>query len=100
MPRGDHRCSHVPATTAAPKAEACESCGTAQNRRVCLTCGFVGCCESQQGHAEAHAKATGHHVISAMPITHLSFCWCYACETYVVGPVDHPAAQAKAKQAS
>lgn len=94
--RADHRCEHVPGSTPEPQADACQTCGTQKNRRMCLTCGFVGCCESQKGHARAHAEATGHHVLTAMPITRLSFVWCYACEDYVFGPHDHPAVAQKA----
>lgn len=94
---GDKRCVHVPAQMpAAVPAEACATCGTSENRRLCLTCGRVGCCDSLGAHAKAHAEATGHWVISALPLSRLSFVWCYKCNDYVIGPKDHPAVLASA----
>ncbi|HET9901639.1 MAG TPA: UBP-type zinc finger domain-containing protein [Actinomycetes bacterium] len=45
--------------------------------RACLTCDYVGCCDSSRArHATAHAGATGHPVIqSAQPGE--SWRWCY-----------------------
>jgi CPA1 family monovalent cation:H+ antiporter len=49
---------------------------------MCATCGHVGCCESQAGHATAHATISGHPVILSMPVGE-GFVWCYADRTYV-----------------
>ncbi|HEY6842756.1 MAG TPA: UBP-type zinc finger domain-containing protein, partial [Thermoanaerobaculia bacterium] len=38
----------------------CEECGRAEPLRRCLTCGYVGCCESFGAHDTQHARATGH----------------------------------------
>jgi hypothetical protein len=32
--------------------------------------------------------------MSALPLSRLSFVWCYKCDAYVIGPADHPAAVA------
>lgn len=90
---GTARCRHVPTAipTIAP-AEQCATCGTADNRRFCLTCGHVGCCDSLAGHAKAHAEATGHWVMTSLPLSRIAFVWCYACSLYVIGPTNHPAA--------
>jgi CPA1 family monovalent cation:H+ antiporter len=77
------RCAHQPASVAAPRADACEGCGSTLNLRLCTECGFVGCCESQRGHDRTHALATKHHVIKSLPLAPSSFTWCYACGRYV-----------------
>lgn len=76
-------CPHVTLEPAVPRADACEECGSRFNLRACTTCGHVGCCESQQGHNTAHARASDHAVIRSMPIGRSSFTWCYECDRYV-----------------
>lgn len=75
-------CEHVPAEAAAPSGSRCEECGSTYNLRLCATCGHVGCCESQAGHARAHAHATDHQIIYQMPADS-GFIWCYADRRYV-----------------
>jgi uncharacterized UBP type Zn finger protein len=97
---GSSRCVHVPAHVPdVVPAAACATCNTDENRRLCLTCGHVGCCDSLGAHAKAHAEATGHWVISALPLSRRSFVWCYKCDDYVIGPADHPAVLAAAASA-
>lgn len=67
--------------TATPRAEACEGCGTRKVLRVCLTCGHVGCCESDKGHAAAHFEETGHELIRAWRGG--AFVYCYAHGRYL-----------------
>lgn len=76
-------CTHQSEEIAAPRADACEDCGSGFNLRVCTDCGYVGCCESQLGHDREHARATGHPVIKSLPLREGSFTWCYACRRYV-----------------
>jgi CPA1 family monovalent cation:H+ antiporter len=76
-------CAHAADQIAEPRATACEECGSTFNLRVCTTCGHVGCCESQQGHNTAHARASGHPVIKSMPVGPGHFTWCYACNRYL-----------------
>jgi uncharacterized UBP type Zn finger protein len=76
-------CTHEPTTVAAPRATACEGCGSTFNLRLCADCGYVGCCESQQGHDRTHALATHHEVIKSLPLGQSSFTWCYACDRYI-----------------
>lgn len=78
----DTGCDHVPSTPPDPQTAACSGCGSTTNLRLCATCGHVGCCESQAGHARAHALGTDHPVIYAMPVGS-SFVWCYADNRYV-----------------
>lgn len=75
-------CSHVPADRAAPAAGHCQECGSEFNLRLCATCGHIGCCELQAGHARAHALAEGHPVIVQMPAGS-GFVWCYVEQAYV-----------------
>ena len=76
-------CVHEPEHTATARANACEGCGSTFNLRLCSECGYVGCCESQQGHNRTHALGTGHHVIKSLPLSSGSFTWCYACGRYL-----------------
>ncbi len=80
--KGDS-CEHAPGETAAPRARACEGCGSTFNLRVCAECGYVGCCESQRAHDRSHALDAGHPVIKSLPLSRSSFTWCYSCERYV-----------------
>lgn len=77
------RCPHFDGHVTPPRSEKCEGCGSTVNLRVCTTCGHVGCCESQQGHNTAHAKASRHPVIKSLPLGEGHFTWCYTCNAYV-----------------
>ena len=76
------RCEHSPADLAAPQSETCQECGSDNQLRLCATCGHVGCCESQAGHARAHALAQGHQVIFQIPAPD-GFAWCYEERRYL-----------------
>ncbi len=75
-------CAHMPAALATPQAAACQECGSRVSLRLCATCGHVGCCESQAGHARAHALGDGHPVIFQMPAPG-GFAWCYQERRYL-----------------
>lgn len=75
-------CSHLPETIAAPSGARCEECSSTHSLRMCATCGHVGCCESQAGHARQHAHAERHPVIVALPVDR-GFTWCYEENAYV-----------------
>ena len=50
--------------------------------RKCLTCGYVGCCDSSPGqHANKHFRQTGHPVMQ--PFQSGDWKWCYVHEAYV-----------------
>jgi len=76
-------CPHTPERVASPSGGACEECGSTWNLRLCASCGHVGCCESQAGHARAHALGVDHPVIYQMPVGPGSFVWCYAEDRYL-----------------
>lgn len=76
-------CEHAPAAPADPRADSCEECASRFNLRSCTACGHVGCCESQAGHARAHALAEQHPVIEQMTGAGPGFAWCYDENRYV-----------------
>jgi uncharacterized UBP type Zn finger protein len=76
-------CAHAPAVATAPRATACEECGSTFNLRSCTQCGHVGCCESQAGHARAHALGEHHPVIEQITGSGPGFAWCYDESGYV-----------------
>lgn len=76
-------CTHIPATIAAPTGTACQKCGDTTNLRLCTECGYVGCCESHEGHGREHALTHHHPVIKSLPLGDRSFTWCYECDAYV-----------------
>lgn len=79
------QCPHVTETTPDARAEssACVECGLDSPTRICMTCGHVGCCESMNGHATAHAHANHHPIIRSLPLSDSSFTWCYECNAYL-----------------
>ncbi len=75
-------CPHHPAGLAAPQADQCQECGSRVNLRMCASCGHVGCCESQAGHARAHALGGRHPIIYSVPVGR-GFAWCYEEDRYL-----------------
>lgn len=76
-------CAHAPAVAAQPRSKVCEECDSNFNLRACATCGHVGCCESQAGHARAHALSEHHPVIEQITSGGPGFAWCYEENSYV-----------------
>jgi uncharacterized UBP type Zn finger protein len=75
-------CEHAPRSVPSAQASACQECDSRFNIRLCATCGHVGCCDSQAGHARTHADQTGHPVIYANPEGG-GFVWCYPHNRYL-----------------
>ena len=49
--------------------------------RMCLECGYIGCCDSSEGkHATAHFKESGHPLIRSVE-NH--WIWCYVDDRMV-----------------
>lgn len=82
------RCQHLLAVTTAelerpPRTpEGCEECLASGerwvHRRMCVTCGHVGCCDSSTGkHATQHYQTTGHAVMRSIERGE-PWMWCYA----------------------
>lgn len=80
-----NECAHILETKPDLKftGTTCLECGVSAPTRVCLTCGHIGCCETTNGHALAHSRASGHPVIRELPISERSFTWCYGCDAYL-----------------
>ena len=79
-------CPHIKeiaSAAVAPVSDHCSECDSTSSLRMCLTCGHVGCCESQKGHNTLHAKTSDHPVIRSLPLSANSFTWCYSCKAYV-----------------
>jgi uncharacterized UBP type Zn finger protein len=77
-------CPHLnqlnPAARSSKKS--CEVCGEKQHLRLCLTCGFVGCCESLGSHDTEHSRATTHPFIRPHGCDY-DWLWCYACNAFL-----------------
>lgn len=87
IPQSPAACIHWdPQVEAAGPRPRCIGCGSADELRLCVTCGHVGCCESQLAHATKHWLATGHP--TTIPVTDGDppWRWCYADDMYVTGP--------------
>ena len=61
---------------------ACEACGLTEDLRLCLTCGYVGCCESHGAHDTEHFRATKHPFIRPQASEYRRL-WCYACGAFL-----------------
>ena len=64
-----------------PSANGCEDClkigDEWVNLRLCMTCGYVGCCDnSKNKHATRHHNESGHPVIVSYEINE-KWLWCY-----------------------
>lgn len=67
-----------------PAARGCVDCLRTGDRwvhlRVCMTCGYVGCCDSSPNkHASAHARATLHPLIQSYEPGE-DWWWCFVDE--------------------
>ena len=75
-------CTHtgqiVPVLPSAPGCEDCLQNGdTWVHLRICLSCGYVGCCDdSVNRHARGHADATGHAIARSIEPGE-RWAWCY-----------------------
>ena len=79
------QCPHLAQMPQGPSVETttCAECGLTSSTRLCLACGHVGCCDSSNGHATAHAETSKHAIIRSLPLSASSFTWCYECKAYL-----------------
>lgn len=64
-----------------PSADVCEACVALGDGwpglRMCLTCGFVGCCDqSKNKHSLQHFRETGHPLVRPHRQFGMSWIWC------------------------
>jgi len=73
-----HTAQIVPVLPSAPGCEDCLQNGdTWVHLRICLSCGYVGCCDdSVNRHARGHAEATGHAIARSIEPGE-RWAWCY-----------------------
>ncbi len=78
------QCPHLStlAAEARPDKDRCEACGGTSDLRVCLTCGYVGCCESHGAHDTRHFEETGHPFIRPQGLPD-PWLWCYECKAFL-----------------
>jgi len=82
------RCTHLGYVGETPGLPlACPVCERDRSRwvhlRMCLTCGFVGCCDSSPGrHAVRHFQETGHPVMRSIEPGE-AWAWCYVDRAYL-----------------
>jgi len=89
-------CTHldqVQLTELPPSVEGCEEClatgGKWLHLRICLECGYVGCCDDSPGqHARAHASQTDHPIIRSLE-PHEDWSWCFVDQVAFVIPEVH-----------
>jgi CPA1 family monovalent cation:H+ antiporter len=79
--RCPHRAALDERTTST--ADRCAVCGLAEDLRLCLTCGYVSCCESHGAHDTDHWKETGHPFIRPHLVKGAHWTWCYACNAFL-----------------
>ena len=78
-------CTHVDQIkSVTPQAEGCVDCLATGDRwvhlRLCVGCGYVGCCDSSPNkHASAHFAGTEHPIVRSMEPNE-DWYWCYVDE--------------------
>ena len=81
-------CSHLDQIEAVrPETDVCPQCvelgDTWPALRMCLICGFVGCCDtSKNKHMLAHVHETGHPIIRSIQHGE-AWIWCYEDEAFI-----------------
>lgn len=78
-------CPHVGGATAVTTTEKpqCERCAVRDHLRLCISCGGVFCCESDNAHNREHFEETGHPIIVSHGPLPYRFTWCWACNAYL-----------------
>lgn len=78
----DKPCSHLDMIQVMePETDVCEQCAALGDiwpaLRMCLVCGFVGCCDaSKNKHMKAHFEVTGHCIFRSVRLDE-RWGWCY-----------------------
>jgi predicted ester cyclase len=89
---GDKPCSHLDQIeVTSPTTSVCEQCEATGDvwpaLRMCLICGFVGCCDTAKNrHMAAHYQETGHPIIRSINRGE-RWVWCYEDDAFFEGTV-------------
>ncbi|MEM8556999.1 MAG: cation:proton antiporter [Bacteroidota bacterium] len=84
-PEAAAKCAHLhQIRPVQPSAHGCEDCLKTGDwwvhLRICMVCGYVGCCDSSPNqHARKHYEATGHAIIRSLEPGE-TWGWCYEDE--------------------
>ena len=83
VPEPPESCTHWSPVVLETPRRRCEECDATEELRLCVSCGHVGCCESQQAHGTKHWLVSGHP--NTVPVGDAPFHWrwCYADDMYV-----------------
>jgi uncharacterized UBP type Zn finger protein len=80
----EKECSHLDQINpdVKPSAEVCQECvalgDTWPALRMCLICGYVGCCdEAKNKHSLRHFQETGHPLIKPYKERGMNWIWCH-----------------------
>jgi uncharacterized UBP type Zn finger protein len=70
-----------------PKKPVCEDCLKRGDKwtelRLCMTCGYVGCCDTSKNmHARMHFEETGHPIVRSLHKKD-TWMWCYPDQMFV-----------------
>lgn len=85
---GSNICEHfAEAGDVTPAAAGCVAClaegQTWHHLRLCLTCGYVGCCNASAGrHATRHFEESGHATIKSFEPRE-DWGWCFLDSLYI-----------------
>lgn len=88
------RCAHLDQVqVTSTDKDSCEDCvpmGSGWvHLRMCLICGYVGCCDSSPNrHATAHARDASHPLVRSIEPGE-SWVWCYVDQA-LVGEIPQP----------
>ncbi len=88
----DKPCSHLDQIRVTePTTDVCQQCVETGDKwpalRLCLVCGFVGCCDtSVNKHMKAHYKATGHGIFRSIRMDE-AWGWCYEDNAFLTSRV-------------
>jgi WD40 repeat protein len=83
VPSPPRACAHWAPRVLETSKTRCDECDSVESLRLCVTCGHVGCCESQRAHGTKHWEATRHPNTIPTPRGSFPWKWCYADDIYV-----------------
>jgi hypothetical protein len=83
---GDRACTHLDLIQVTePTTDVCQDCAPGEiypALRMCLVCGYVGCCDAAKGrHMAKHSEATGHPIFRSIHGDE-GWIWCYADDAF------------------